>query len=1634
MAVTKKRLNKRVVAILTITLMVLMAILAGIMIWATSKKDPTIYAKRGEKFLAAGQYKEAVRAYQRAFRYSNKDPKWLVKIAEVYYQMGEVGRALGTLQNAVIMDPTFIKAQNRLLEIFYEIYGRNAPPSAMRRFEDEAQKLIDMIPERKLTSDPKLKKILAFAYHCRGIARYGRRAESASLESEAIDDIKKALELDPQPEYVESLALISLGKARQLARLATVPDISVEAYNEYLQEMRKDIAKAQQLYQSLLKKRSQQSATLVSVGNFYQNKWGALEGALASFCKLQVQSKTSRIKFLQLQLDAINANKKLSPAQKQQARMKIIKEISQLTREVPLWKKEVDKHKKQQDICNSKAQKFYEQALKFAKSKKDKVQALLAMSVFKLNHNQLDEAEKLAKQAIKIDPESYIPYQLTVQILRAKSGKVSKKERTALLDNAIKLLEHRINDLPHIFAGPTGRKHRLLRAQLQASLAELYLDRGIKKDLKEIKKIIDSLSQEVGDSPLVYQLKARYALAQGNLIAAIQDMEKADNISNGKSARIKLSLAKLYYQKGELGAARDAIEATLKLNPAFTPALQLAGTIYLRLGQVDKALAAAEKILVNNENNIPALALKLECLVRIGDMNQADAIAAKLKKLGTKLAWKLQKARIFLVRGEYDKAKVLLKEFLKNNAGHKLASVYLIEIYSRENNLNQAKKILSDALKKNPNDEGLKRIQELLSINDKNKRFARLREMQSQLLQESMAKSLKSAKEEKDPFRRAVRMFDQYVKRNDLQKAKKYLDKAIKIDPKRANALAFKFAIVTGNWKQAEKCVELARRENLDGVKGLFYQARYENARGWDFLNKKNPKQAREFFGKSVTTLEELIAQLPKDSTAHALLAEGYFWTDRKDEATAQVSKALELSPNNPYAMRAESVLQWFDLIKMASPPADLVQSFTRNIISGLRSLPYDKWFKSKRQWISQQIERQKEFQEDITGDIHKVLARREKIRKEHPEDIANLLRLAWIYENRKEVKNIDKAEDFYRQALREKQTSDILQAYWNFAVREKRIDKMEKFLTDFAAELAKKNDGDAYSLLGYFYMLRRDIPKAESAFLKAVKIEDTADKRLDVATFYNRFGNYPKVAQWARKALNGKLSKIRERQARTLLINALLATSQWSKAQAQIDEYKKLYPNDVQGTLYQAQLLMGQDKLGEALGILNQVIDKHPDNLQALGLRSIVNINMWQIEEAKNDIEAIQRVNPQAFNPDIQIRLIKLYCELGRATEADQLARTLVQKISNQPNLMNIFRRNALPALASALEPRDYEELLAWCSSLQNNSWIWSLERGRYWMMQRKYNQAQGAFATAWDMIQKAPVNIRIYVLNQYMESLFRAKLYDKLINVAEKAIPELKQQSTLLLSWQAAGYYAQGNKSKGISLFLSAMKSVQNPIEVWQRLHNTFMLAADAKDIIKTLQKVLQNDKNNASLKLILASCYIATGEDQKGKDICIQLSNQQKNKQRKATYLYLLGQEFTNKYKYKQAADILKQALQLSPDNPIFLNNYAYIVAEYLNNPQQAEQEMKKVISKLPDNPDILDTYGQVLAKLGKKQQAMRYLASSVWIRESAASRYHLALLLLDEGRKADAEIQLNRALKLVGNDKKLEQRIRDAMLKL
>jgi len=96
---------------------------------------------------------------------------------------------------------------------------------------------------------------------------------------------------------------------------------------------------------------------------------------------------------------------------------------------------------------------------------------------------------------------------------------------------------------------------------------------------------------------------------------------------------------------------------------------------------------------------------------------------------------------------------------------------------------------------------------------------------------------------------------------------------------------------------------------------------------------------------------------------------------------------------------------------------------------------------------------------------------------------------------------------------------------------------------------------------------------------------------------------------------------------------------------------------------------------------------------------------------------------------------------------------------------------------------------------------------------------------------------------------------------------------------------------------------------------------------------------------------------------------------NDQLKVQVLSMMGDLKYRMKDYETSYSYYGQALEISPDDPLLLNNYAYFLAEGDRDLKKALKMAEKVMETEGDNPTYIDTYAWVLYKLGRYREALK-----------------------------------------------------------
>ncbi len=117
--------------------------------------------------------------------------------------------------------------------------------------------------------------------------------------------------------------------------------------------------------------------------------------------------------------------------------------------------------------------------------------------------------------------------------------------------------------------------------------------------------------------------------------------------------------------------------------------------------------------------------------------------------------------------------------------------------------------------------------------------------------------------------------------------------------------------------------------------------------------------------------------------------------------------------------------------------------------------------------------------------------------------------------------------------------------------------------------------------------------------------------------------------------------------------------------------------------------------------------------------------------------------------------------------------------------------------------------------------------------------------------------------------------------------------------------------------------------------------------------------------------------------------------------------LGSVYWDAGLFDEAEEYYHQALSLEPENPLIINDFAYLLIDNDLNIKEGLELIEKALELSPDNYLYLDTKGWGLYKQGKYQEAHDILQKSWDLRMGNAIYNHEAFLHLEAAKKAVAD---------------------------
>lgn len=457
------------------------------------------------------------------------------------------------------------------------------------------------------------------------------------------------------------------------------------------------------------------------------------------------------------------------------------------------------------------------------------------------------------------------------------------------------------------------------------------------------------------------------------------------------------------------------------------------------------------------------------------------------------------------------------------------------------------------------------------------------------------------------------------------------------------------------------------------------------------------------------------------------------------------------------------------------------------------------------------------------------------------------------------------------------------------------------------------------------------------------------------------------------------------------------------------IKEFKEgLSKDPARKLVYQKSImavLMAQHKQTEAAEINAQILKDNPNDSDARSLEASFLLDKGEVTRALSELQAVVTRSPD--------NAVARY-NLGRAYKARQeweQARQAFQKaVDLQPNYML-----ARLTLAQFLVQRgDYDAALKASAEIlkldRNNKYGQLLESAAL-LGQKKYDDARALL----DGMLKAEPNAPDIYFQLGVVNLAQGKYKDA--NEAFHKTYELNPASSRGLMGMVETEMAENKADDAIKLLEGEAAKNPNRLEVQLALGNTEVRAGRYDLALGYFQKVLDGlDKNNK----VRGDIYMRIGETYRRKgDLAnaIQaLQEARKYLPDNTVVLSTLALVLDTAGHWDDANKVYQATLKMEPNNPIALNNLAFLMAEHGGDLDQALTLAQRAKQLLPDLPEVSDTLGDIYLRKNLYGDAVDIFKDLVTkVPTSSTYHFHLARAYYQQGDKLHAQSQLQLAMK-------------------
>lgn len=455
------------------------------------------------------------------------------------------------------------------------------------------------------------------------------------------------------------------------------------------------------------------------------------------------------------------------------------------------------------------------------------------------------------------------------------------------------------------------------------------------------------------------------------------------------------------------------------------------------------------------------------------------------------------------------------------------------------------------------------------------------------------------------------------------------------------------------------------------------------------------------------------------------------------------------------------------------------------------------------------------------------------------------------------------------------------------------------------------------------------------------------------------------------------------------------------------------------------AQIYQQTRKFDEAAVLYTELVKSDPENLEFLYSKALMLTNSQKYPEA---IEAYRQLEAKTgINDQISVAIQELYVLNKQPEKAFAEIEKLIQHDPTEPRYYGLMADLYQSVGDNENALKYYNKIL----EIDPESGFVHFSLANYYL---ENNDAEKSFAETKKGFESKNVELqtKMQLYMMLVSNRDEAKLTDEREAELIQVLLENHPGDPMVYTIQADYLLRKGQLKEGRDALLNAIESGNNDFMLWERL---LFIDNDLQD----WQALHEHGQKAAGLYPNQPSVYLLDGV------ACIQLEKYNDaivildegmdfivdNQPLKGQFLMLKGEALYKLNQVDEAFKLFDRSVELSPDNYVGLNNYAYYLSLVGRDLDKAERMSGKVIERFPDNATYLDTYAWVLFKKGNYTLAKFYMESAIkYSTETSAVMYeHYGDILFMLNKLDEAKQYWEKAMNNGGTSEVLKRKIKE-----